>query len=423
MAETTKLLIHALGTFPGNLNSKELKVQTRSARFRRCSKRAAKSLRSKWLISHRCEVVFQLAVFGFQRDGKLQGEIHSTVQKGCEIISQQKGDFAALCKILLSAWSDRFLFASSPCILYLLMAKDFKALVLHVSELSIALPWIPNNSPQSQIALKSIRGSIVADHLASLAISDGKAIDDDFPYEAIAAVTSFSGWRMYFDAAANHFGHGIYVLLISPHGDHIPRSIRLGFSYQHPTTNNIVEYETCILGLETTDCASIDQVMRGVHTGVCGPHMGRHMLALWGIDIIGKISLKFSSCHEFILVAIDYFTKWVEATSYARLMSFGFTSFIISHIICHYGVPHELISYKGVHFRVEVDTLLQRYGATPYFLVYGMEVVLPVEIEMGSLRVALEQQILEANWAQAQLDQLNLLDERRLRAVDHVHAY
>ena len=30
-------------------------------------------------------------------------------------------------------------------------------------------------------------------------------------------------------------------------------------------------------------------------------------------------------------------------------------------------------------------------GATPYSLVYGMEVVLPIEIEMGSLRVALEQ--------------------------------
>ena len=33
--------------------------------------------------------------------------------------------------------------------------------------------------------------------------------------------------------------------------------------------------------------------------------------------------------------------------------------------------------------------------ATPYSLVYGMEVVLHVEIEMGSLRVALEQQIYE----------------------------
>ena len=49
-----------------------------------------------------------------------------------------------------------------------------------------------------------------------------------------------------------------------------------------------------------------------------------------------------------------------------------------------------------------------------------MEVVLPVEIEMRSLRVALEQQIYEAEWAQYRYDQLNLLDERRLRAVDHV---
>ena len=54
---------------------------------------------------------------------------------------------------------------------------------------------------------------------------------------------------------------------------------------------------------------------------------------------------------------------------------------------------------------------------------YGMETVLPVEIEMGSLRVASEQQIPEANWAQARFDQLNLLYERRLRAVDHVRAY
>ncbi|WKA02256.1 hypothetical protein VitviT2T_020468 [Vitis vinifera] len=62
-------------------------------------------------------------------------------------------------------------------------------------------------------------------------------------------------------------------------------------------------------------------------------------------------------------------------------------------------------------------------GATPYSLVYGMEAVLPIEIEMGSLRVALEQQIPEADWAQARFDQLNLLDERRLRAADHVRAY
>ena len=52
-----------------------------------------------------------------------------------------------------------------------------------------------------------------------------------------------------------------------------------------------------------------------------------------------------------------------------------------------------------------------------------MEVVLPVEIEMGSLRVALEQQVSEPEWAQAGFDQLNLLDEKMLRVVDHIQAY
>ena len=56
---------------------------------------------------------------------------------------------------------------------------------------------------------------------------------------------------MYFDGAANHSGYGIGVLLIYPHGDHIPRSVHLAFADSYPATNNIVEYEACILGLET----------------------------------------------------------------------------------------------------------------------------------------------------------------------------
>ena len=55
---------------------------------------------------------------------------------------------------------------------------------------------------------------------------------------------------------------------------------------------------------------------------------------VWGIDVIGKISPKSSNGHEFILVAIDYFTKWVETISYAKLTSAKVSTFIISHIIC-----------------------------------------------------------------------------------------
>ena len=84
--------------------------------------------------------------------------------------------------------------------------------------------------------------------------------------------------------------------------------------------------------------------------------------SVWGIDIIRKISPKSSSGHEYILVAIDHFTKWVEAAPYARLTMAKVTKFIRSHIIYRYGIPHELIYDRGVHFRGEVDSLIQEYG-------------------------------------------------------------
>ena len=98
---------------------------------------------------------------------------------------------------------------------------------------------------------KLIKGSVVADHLASLPVSVDKSIDEDFLDEQFVLVTSIAGWRLYFDGSTNQLGFGSGFLLISPHGDHIPRSIQLTFSYHHQLTNDIVEYEACITGLET----------------------------------------------------------------------------------------------------------------------------------------------------------------------------
>ena len=98
---------------------------------------------------------------------------------------------------------------------------------------------------------KSVKGSIVVDHLASLLVSDDKPIDDDFPDEQFVSMTSITGWQLYFDGAAHQSGFVIGVLLISPQGDHIPKSVRLVFSDHHRLTNNIVECEACITGLET----------------------------------------------------------------------------------------------------------------------------------------------------------------------------
>ena len=51
----------------------------------------------------------------------------------------------------------------------------------------------------------------------------------------------------------------------------------------------------------------------------------------------------------------------MEVASYARFIAARVAKLIISHIICRYRVPHELISDRGVHFRGEVDTLIQEY--------------------------------------------------------------
>ena len=82
-------------------------------------------------------------------------------------------------------------------------------------------------------------------------MSDSRIADDDFPNEGIYVVIDFLGWRIYFDEVVNNFEYGIGVLLILSRANHIPRSTHLAFFDSYPTTNNILEYETCILGLET----------------------------------------------------------------------------------------------------------------------------------------------------------------------------
>jgi hypothetical protein len=84
--------------------------------------------------------------------------------------------------------------------------------------------------------------------------------------------------------------------------------------------------------------------------------------SVWGIDIIGKITPKASNGHEYILLAIDYFTKWVDVTSYSTLKAKHIARFIEKNLVCRYGVPHELISNNGMHFENEIQEILQKNG-------------------------------------------------------------
>ena len=57
--------------------------------------------------------------------------------------------------------------------------------------------------------------------------------------------------------------------------------------------------------------------------------------------------------------------------------------------------------------------------ATPYSLVYGSEVVLPIEVEIKSLRVLVETKVLEEDWAKVRYEQLALINEKRVKAQYH----
>lgn len=53
--------------------------------------------------------------------------------------------------------------------------------------------------------------------------------------------------------------------------------------------------------------------------------------------------------HEFIFVAIDYFTEWVEAASYANLKKVQVTRFIKNIIFFGYGLPQSIIIDNAKH--------------------------------------------------------------------------
>ena len=94
------------------------------------------------------------------------------------------------------------------------------------------------------VTQKSVKGRVIADHLAHCSLEEAEEIQRDFSDEDIMGI-EVESWKMYFDGATNQNGSGIGVLLISPKGTHIPFFGRLNF----PTTNNATKYKACIISL------------------------------------------------------------------------------------------------------------------------------------------------------------------------------
>nr|XP_029145223.1 uncharacterized protein LOC112717554 [Arachis hypogaea] len=193
----------------------------------------------------------------------------------------------------------------------------------------------------------------------------------------------------------------------------------------------------------------------------------------WGIDILGPFPTAPRQV-KFLVVAIDYFSKWIEAQPLAKITSSQMISFVWKYIICRFGIPGHIVTDNGRQFtdntfkeflqnlkikqhfssvehpqsnglaeaanKVILQALKKKLGdakglwaelipdvlwaynttihsttkETPFRLVYGSEAMIPMEVSQGSMRT-----IAEDN-DKARQAELDLIEEiRETAAVRH----
>nr|GEW64035.1 reverse transcriptase domain-containing protein [Tanacetum cinerariifolium] len=193
----------------------------------------------------------------------------------------------------------------------------------------------------------------------------------------------------------------------------------------------------------------------------------------WGIDIAGPFP-EGPGKVKFLMVAMDYFTKWIEAKAVATITGGQVKKFVWDNIVCRFGIPGEIISDNGKQFsdnpfkdwcdklnitqrfasvkHTQSNGLVERanrslgegiksrlgegnknsveelphvlwayrtvikssHGDTPFSLTYGTKAVIPTEIGMPTYRTATVDVVTNDEELRLNLD---LLEERRERAA------
>ena len=102
------------------------------------------------------------------------------------------------------------------------------------------------------VTRKAIKGQAIVDYLADHLINDPKLSKSLFPNMDVMALEPELEsvepwcWKLYLDGVANSTENGIEAVLVSPRGQQIHVLVKLNFDY----TNNVIEYEACIVGLQ-----------------------------------------------------------------------------------------------------------------------------------------------------------------------------
>ncbi|KAK3009182.1 hypothetical protein RJ639_013522 [Escallonia herrerae] len=275
-------------------------------------------------------------------------------------------------------------------------------------------------------------------------------LPEDPPQLVISEVTD--PWNLYVDGSSAVGNSGAGIILISPEGFTIEYALRFRQGYYWPTMQkDAIEFtrrcDQCqkFAPLSYTPVAPLTSIVSPIP------------FAVWGMDLLGPFPMA-SGQRRFMIVAIDYFTKWTEAESLATITSAKCEDFFWKNIVCRFGVPRALVVDNGKqfdnnNFRTfcsnlsidlrftsvahpqsngqtenmnrnilqglkkklneakgawvdELPKVLWAYrttphsitGETPFSLCYGTEAMLPVEIGVPTIRALHFQRIKQRCW-------------------------
>nr|ABA96933.1 retrotransposon protein, putative, unclassified [Oryza sativa Japonica Group] len=433
-------------------------------------------------------------------DSELEGKERAVFFLSCQLLDAETSECTVICK--------------ADVVKYMLSAPILKG---RVGKWIFALTEfdLRYESP------KAVKGQAIADFIV------------DHRDDSIGSV-DIVPWTLFFDGSVCTHGCGIGLVIISPRG----ASFEFAYTIMPYATNNQAEYEAVLKGLQwlkevepdaieimgdsllvisqlageyeckndtlmvynekcrrvfladnigscfryykgCQDCQKFGAIQKAPASAM-NPIIKPWPFRGWGMDMIGQINPPSSMGHKFILVATDYFTKWVEAIPLKKVDSGDAIQFVKEHIIYRFGIPQTIMTDQGSIFvsdefvqfpdsmgikllnsspyyaqangqakasNKSLIKLIKRkisdyprqwhtrlaealwsyrmacHGSSqvpPYKLVYGHEVVLPREIRIGLRRADLQDKLTADEYYNLMADEREDLVQSRLRALAKV---